>query len=415
MQVRILLTGVAACAILGMAACSGGAPQDTEGQLTAAQAEIAQLRTQLQQARASAATQGGPAATENVVYGFGPGRIAIIEPQSARVVKEITSGLERTDFADPIVTPDNRWLLVNDQANAQVVVIDTAKQEIAKRIDVGPRPVHIFNPLKSNEIWTHSDEEGAFYVIDTNTMEVTARVVAARDNTGHGKLIDHPTLGSKAYATNVTSPDVWIVDLQGKQVTGSIPVCDGQGGTHAKAYSSVSRHAYFECTATGKTMVIDTGTDTVLKQLDGSGYLQTSPDEKYVVVLDKRNSRIQLIDASKGSEIAASIPVEGGADSLGFFEDGGRLYAFTANTLAPDAALVDFQDMKVVKRVAAGDIVRPEGASTLHRHGETDGNYFLTSASADGVITIIDTGKRTLHAAVPLPSANEVAYVGTRR
>ena len=212
MQVRIWLMGVAACAILGMAACSGGAPQDTQGQLTAAQAEIAQLRMQLQQAQASAATQGGAAATENVVYGFGPGRITIIEPQSARVVKEITSGLERTDFADPIVTPDNRWLLVNDQANAQVIVVDTAKQEIAKRIDVGPRPVHIFNPLKSNEIWTHSDEEGAFYVINTNTMEVTARVVAARDNTGHGKLIDHPTLGSKAYATNVTSPDVWIVD-----------------------------------------------------------------------------------------------------------------------------------------------------------------------------------------------------------
>jgi hypothetical protein len=100
---------------------------------------------------------------------------------------------------------------------------------------------------------------------------------------------------------------------------------------------------------------------------------------------------------------------------VGLFEDGGKLYAFTANTQTPDTALVDLQDMKVVKRVAAGDIKRPEGATTLHRHGEVDGGYFFTAASADGVLTIVDTKTQTLHAAVPVAEANQVAYVGARR
>jgi DNA-binding beta-propeller fold protein YncE len=319
------------------------------------------------------------------------------------------------DWADPIVTPDNRLIFANDRPNAQVVVLDTAKQEIVKRIEVGPRPVHIFNPLRGNEIWTHSDEEGAFYVIDSRSLEVTGVVVAALKGTGHGKLLFHQALGNKAYATNVMDPEVFVIDLQAKRVTGTIPVCDGQGGTHAKAYSPISRQAYFECTVGGKTVVVDTATDTVAKYVEGGGYLQSSPDDKLVVILDKRNSRIQVVDATRGSELVASIPVEGGADSIGFFEQGGKLYGFTANTLTPDSALVDFGEMKVAKRVAAGDIVRPEGAGSLHRHGEVDDGYFFTAASADGVVAIIDTGRQSLHAAVPVPGASQVAYVGARR
>lgn len=354
-------------------------------------------------------------AVENVLYAFAPGRIAIIEPKSAQIVKEITDGLQGIEWGDPVATKDHRLIFVNDRANAQVVVIDTAKQAIVKRIDVGPRPVHIYNPLGGDEIWTHSDEEGAFYVIDAKALEVKGKVVAALKGTGHGKLLYHKELGSKAYATNTNDPAVFVLDLEKKQVTKTIDLCDGKGGTHGKAYSALSKHAYFECSDIGKMAVVDTTTDTLVKYLDGSGQIFTSPDEKLVLVVDKRAGQVHVIDATKGSEIVASIPVEGGPDKVYFHQQGGKLVAFTANTLTPDVAVLDLQAMKLVKRIAAGDIKRPEGARFFHRGGEMGGGFFFTPASGDGVVAIIDATGLRLHAAVPVKDVAQVAYVGAGR
>ena len=60
----------------------------------------------------------------DVLYAFGRGRIAIIEPNSTRIVGEITEGLEGTVWADCLVTSDNRLIFANDIANARVLVID---------------------------------------------------------------------------------------------------------------------------------------------------------------------------------------------------------------------------------------------------------------------------------------------------
>jgi DNA-binding beta-propeller fold protein YncE len=356
---------------------------------------------------------------ENVVYAFGPGRIAIIDPQGLRTVKEITEGLSGVSWGDPIVSADERLLFANDQTNSQVVVVDTRRQEIVKRLDVGPRPNHIYNPNHSKDIWTHSDEEGAFYVINTDTLEVTARVVAALQGTGHGKLLYHPQLGAKAYATNTNDAAAFVIDLEKKAVTGVIPMCltsDGTGGTHGKAYSQESGHAYFQCSRGLRTMaVVDPTTDTVVKELEGNGQIFTTPDERLAVIVDKGAGRLLVVDATKGSEIVASIPAEGGPDKISFYQDGARLYGIVANTLTPDVTVVDLNEMAVVTRIPAGDIKRPAGASSLHRGGEVAGGFYFTPASADGAVAIIDLKRLTLHGMAPVDGAEDVAYVGTPR
>jgi YVTN family beta-propeller protein len=406
-----LAAGLAASlAVAGYVSISTGSADDSASlrqQLAGANAKIKELQSSI--------VQSPTLTTKDVLYAFAPEKIAVIEPKSASIVKTISTGLVGVEWADPILSPDGRLVFVNDRANAKVIVIDAEEHEVIKKIPVGPRPVHIYNPLHGNEIWTHSDEEGAFYVIDTNSIEVTSRVVAALNNTGHGKLRYHETLGNKAYATNSNDPAVFVINLQNKSVTKTIKLCEteeGTGGTHGKAYSPYSKHAYFECSRTGKTAVLDTTTDTLVKYLDGSGQLFETPDERFVVIMDKRNSKVHVIDATRGSEIIASIPVEGGADKIYFHEKDGRLYGFTANTLTPDSAVIDFQEMKVVKRIAAGDIERPEGAAFLHRGGDSGGGFFFTEASGDGVVAIIDVESQTLHAAVPLKKVDHVMYVG---
>lgn len=350
--------------------------------------------------------------TENVLYAFAPGKVAIIDPANARVVKDLEDGLGGVEWADPVVTRDNRLLFANDRANSQVVVIDTETQEIINRLDVGQRPVHIYNPLGGTEIWTHSDGEGAFYVIDTATLAVNGPVVAAAQGTGHGKLLDHPDLGNKAYATNTNDAAIYVIDLAAREVTATIPTCQG---THGKAYSLRSKHAYIECGAAAQTAIIDTRTDTVLRTMKGSGQLFVSPDERFVLQPVKADGVVRVFDASKQSEVVAEIPVTGGPDHIYFHEHGGHTFAFTANTLSPDTAVIDLHTMAVTKRIFAGNIERPEGAQFLHRSGDVGGKYFFTPASGDGLVAIIDAENLTLHDTVPLEGVDQVAYVGGRR
>jgi DNA-binding beta-propeller fold protein YncE len=364
-------------------------------------------------------TVGQSVMTENVVYALGQGRIAIIDPQGLRTVKELTDGLAGVSWGDPIVSTDERYLFANDQTNSQVVVIDTARQEIVKRLDVGPRPNHIYNPNHGKEIWTHSDEEGAFYVIDTDTLEVTARVVAALQGTGHGKLLYHPQLGSKAYATNTNDAAAFVIDLDKKAVTNVIPMCltaDGTGGTHGKAYSRESGQAYFQCSRGLNAMaLVDPATDTVTRYLEGNGQIFTTPDERLAVIVDKGAGRLHVVDATRGSEIVASIPAEGGPDKISYYQDGAKLYGIVANTMTPDATVVDLTTMTVLARVPAGDINRPAGASSLHRSGDVAGRFYFTPASADGAVAIIDLESLTLHGMVPVDGADDVAFVGARQ
>jgi len=428
-----------------LAACAPAVEPALEGELTSTRAKVDELTQQLNDAQAeiealtqelgempstqeeSAATDHASqddadgmmskeVATENVIYGFGQGKIIVIEPESGTIVNEITDGLEDVSWGDPIASPDNSLLFVNERTNAQVLVIDTAKQEIIERLDVGPRPVHLYNPNHGNEIWTHSDEEGAFYVINIETLEVTAVVEAALTGTGHGKLVYGEGLGNKAYATNTNDPAAFIIDLDAKEQIGVVELClndEGEGGTHAKAYSEVSGHVYIECTSIPQTAIIDPESDELIGYLDGKGQLFPLPGDAQIAVMDKRQAQVRVIDAST-DEIAASIDVEGGADKISFYEQDGTTYGFTANTLAPDAAVIDFTTNEVVKRIAAGDIERPEGARFLHRGGTIGAGYAALPASGDGIVSIIDAASQTLHAALPLEGATHVLFVGER-
>ena len=137
------------------------------------------------------ASARGSQPTENVLYAFARGKIAIIEPESATIVKEITKGLEGSEWADVVVTADNRRIFASDRPNSLIHVFDAEKQEIIKTIKVGANPVHMYNPHQGDEIWSHADGEGAYYVIDINTLETIARVDSALNNAGHSKFRFH--------------------------------------------------------------------------------------------------------------------------------------------------------------------------------------------------------------------------------
>jgi hypothetical protein len=92
-------------------------------------------------------------------------------------------------WGDTIASPDGKRVFANASNADRTLVIETATQSIETLLKVGGKPLHIYNPNDNKEIWAHNDNDGSFSVINTDTLAVSAPVVAALKSTGHGKLV----------------------------------------------------------------------------------------------------------------------------------------------------------------------------------------------------------------------------------
>lgn len=276
---------------------------------------------------------------------------------------------------------------------------------------MGPDGTHMYHP-NDEEMWAHSDAEGTFYVIDTESHEVTETVVAGLEEEGHGKLLYHEDFGTTGYATNVNDPAAHIIDLEAYERSDSIELGD-EGGTHYKAYGPQNGLAYFERSGgVGTTAVVDTETDEVVDELDFTGGMYLSSDEELLGIIDE--NEIHFVDVTtEDSEEVGSVEVEGGPDALEYYEADDTLYGFTANTQEATATVIDIDAFEEVDRIDAGDIQRPEGAEFLHRSGVSGDGYLFTPAGADGTVAVIDMEAQELIEHVPVEEGvDTVQYLG---
>lgn len=347
---------------------------------------------------------------EGLIYAFAPETIAVIDPEDGEIVDEITEGLDDEGWGDSRLTADYDELYVIRESPSQVLVIDTGAHEIVDEIDIGPDATHMYHP-NDDEMWAHSDEEGAFYVIDTDSHEVTGIVQAGLEEEGHGKLLYHEGMGSMAYATNVNDPAALIVDLEEYERTDHIELENDEEGTHYKAYAPEAGLAYFE--HGDETAVVDTESDEVVEYLDFAGGMYLSPDEEVLGVLD--GDSVRFLDAtSEDSAELGVVEVGEGPDALRYHEsEDGTLYAYTAHTMTDQASVIDVDELEVVETVDIGDIERPEDAQHLHRTGVAGGGYFVSPADADGTVAVVDMEARELVDHVEVEEGvDTVQYVG---
>ena len=346
--------------------------------------------------------EAGPG-SDGLVYAFAPDLIAVIDPETGDVVDEITDGVDGMEWGDPRITHDHGAIFVTEQSRAQVLAVDTEHRSIDGEVDVGPDPLHVYNPVEG-EIWAHADGEGAFYVIDTDSLEVLDVVEASLEGGGHGKLLAHEELGEKAYAANVTEPAAITVDLAERERTGEIELGPA-GGAHYKAYAPETGLAYFEHQGIG-TAVVDTETDEVVDELEFLGGMSLSPEETILAVLD--GDDVYFLDAtSEESEVLGTIEIEAGPDTLRYVEVDGVLYGVTANGESPGVTIVDVEESTIVDEFTVDE------AGDGSRAGVTAGDYFVSPSSADGTVAILDVAERELVAEVDVaPGVDTVQYVG---
>jgi hypothetical protein len=367
---------------------------------------------------AVAGTGTAQVTTSGYAYVFGKERVDVVDPKTAKVVKEITQGLQGTGtWGDGVSTLDGNYVFINETAKAQVYVFDTAKQDLARAIDVGAKPAHLYLVNGGTEVWTHSDTEGAFYIIDVKRLAVTGKVVASTNGTGHGALVHADSLGTKYYATNILEPAVFVIDGKTRTVTKRIDLCqgtNGTGGTHGDGYSSANKTAYFQCTgAVTKTAAVDTTTDTVAGYLDTNGDLFMSPGDRYAVVANGAANRVDVIDGSTKPETITPIPIPNQPDKVYYATVNGRLLAFVDDLKAPDAEVIDMQTFKVVKSIPGTPLATPLGTGRLLvRNSSIGGGYYFTVVGDEQQLNIIDVNTLAMVGSVEVPGATQVIFAG---
>lgn len=339
-------------------------------------------------------TDDAPAQEPDIgmVYAFAPNSISVIDPDTGDILTEITDGLNDESWGDPQITNDYGKIFINRQSPSQVLVLDTSTHELIDEVDIGPGPVHIYHP-SDEEIWSHADDEGALYVIDADTHEVSHVVESGLDGEGHGKLLYHEDFDETGYATNVNDPGLPVIDLDGYERTDFIEFGE-EGGTHYKAYGPQNGLIYGEFGDV--TPAVDAETHDLVDELAFSGGMYLTPDEQLMGVLD--GDTIRFVDVTdRDHDIVDTVEVEGGPDALRYHDaENGATYAVTANTRSDQASVIDLDTFEVVNQIEVGHIFRPEGAPFLHRSGVAADGLFVTPAAEDGFVALVDMGRQEL-------------------
>ncbi|NGM67825.1 hypothetical protein G6M89_02165 [Natronolimnobius sp. AArcel1] len=355
-------------------------------------------------------TEGDDApGSDGLAYAFSPDTIAIIDPEDGEVVDEITDGIDDNGWGDTRITADYSEIYAIEESLDQVLVIDTETREIVAEVDIGPDATHMYHP-NDDEMWAHSDDEGTFYVIDTEDHSVIETVESGLEAEGHGKLLYHEDFGSMGYATNVNDPGAPVIDLENYERSDFIEFDDEDQGTHYKAYSPETGLAYFEYGDV--TVVVDTEDDEIVDELEFAGGMYLTPDEEILGVLD--GDQVRFLDAtSEDSEELGVVDVGEGPDALRYYDGDDGLYAFTAHTQTDEASVIDVDELEVVETLEVGDIERPEDAHHLHRSAVAGDEYFFTPAEADGFVAVVDMAEQEVVDHVEVgDGVDTVQYVG---
>lgn len=306
-------------------------------------------------------------------------------------------------WGDAIVSSNGARIFANATTIDKVAVFDVASGSLEAVLDVGARPLHIYNPNHGNEIWTHADGEGAFYVIDQITLEVSGPIAAGLTGTGHGKLVYGEELGSKYFATNTNDPGAFVLDGAAKTDGIHIPLCGVPcaddpdstcGGTHDKAYNPGMGWALFQCSGDsgGTYAFVDAQTDAVVQDLVAiNGAIASSPGGEYILVID--GDLVQIWDTGAaghdGITFDATLTLSGHPSDRGteFRQtyDGGW-EAWMPQNDGSKVIVVDL-DSRATEEIEIGKLTPPPDAGHFARRSALGSDYFF-NANDEGIVMI---------------------------
>lgn len=232
-----------------------------------------------------------------------------------------------------------------------------------------------------------TDREQRVWLIDAVRNRIAAEIVVG-GNPSH--LAVHPD-GNLIYVGCPGSDQVAVIDARRRRKIASFPV--GKGGQLPKI-SPDGRYAAIDCSRTNDVYLVDVeGHRVIFKQTVGNSPHESvfTPDGRFLCV-PCASGELYLIPPV-APERSTILSCGFGAGHIDFSSD--ARYAYVANSLEDDVAIVDLHANQVVGRVPCG--------AGAHRPTlcDDDSLLFVANFIAD-TVTVIDTQSREVTATVPV-------------
>lgn len=316
----------------------------------------------------------GPAPTTKVYVALEDGSsVAVLDARDLKLVKRIALGNFMAHNVQ--VAPDGKTVWATavamemagvPSASDQVVIIDSASDEITARIDVGKEvhPAHVVLTPDSRTAFVTGNKNNELIRIDASKRTVLDRAP-----------LEH---GAGAHGARVSSDGrtVWVAEIEGKCVA-KVPVAGGaiehvslEGQAVQAAVTSDGKWAFASVYDTKKVARIDPTTSTVQYaslpgEAQGPVQIYPTPDGKTLLVADQgllagrpSSDKLYFIDIET---LAVDGFVAVGKGAHGVVAFGERAYVTGVEDGTVTA--VDLASRKVVGSVALGAAMKPNGIS----------------------------------------------------
>ena len=216
-------------------------------------------------------------------------------------------------------------------------------------------------------------------VVHTPTMTKITDIPAC--DMPHGVKANHA--GNRVYVSCMHSDEILEVDVGTLSLTRRAATGDAEGphpsSTHHSAgcsptFVSVSpddKRLYVACNSGNSLQVWDAGSFKRIKEIrvgTGAYNVEPSPDGKLVIVTNKKDQSISLIDAVGLTELARVATSKKIVHGVAYSPDGRRAY-ISCESIGIDPGAVDVIDLATRKRVATVAIPgQPTGITVLPSH-----------------------------------------------
>lgn len=218
--------------------------------------------------------------------------------------------------------------------------------------------------------------------------------------------------GKVGYVTHMFNPGLHQLDLSSKMYKDFVNVSNyGCRGTFNFAYSSVSKHGFFDCRGAKALLELDVATDRVVRSWNFTGVPFASPDGRYIVTLYKSvNESINLLLASKVFVLVVSdkdsaptqkstVDISGGVSDL-VFDPKNSYVAYISLIYRDKIAVLDLKHLKVSYIDGVGSVLSGPGIHAVNRPLIVAGSYIVTPANANNSVAIINLASHEMEGMV---------------
>ena len=307
---------------------------------------------------ASAPDPDGFAPTKLYVANSAGNDIHVIDTATNQVIKRVEVGPQPHGLAATAAGDRVFITLENTGGKAgELLWFDPATDTVTRRMTVGPRPNQLACTPDGRLAYIPCDD-ASWWVVDTERGEVVAKI--ATGGRPHNTLCSSD--GQRMYLGPKGSYHVLIADVRSHRLTGEIPLSDAPrpivlSRNEKRLYANVDTLIGFEvCDVPARKVIHRVEADVpeeLLRKASRSHGIALSPDEKELWMCDVFHDRTYVFDlTAEPPRQLATIVMRGGGYWLCFSPDG--RFCYISERIGNSVAVIDTASRRILDRIEVG-------------------------------------------------------------